>query len=133
MIKEESLNYNEDVTSRSKDELEKITKVDDDAQNLRILVVKEDEPTSPESQENIKDEIVKTSSEMALWGEMDEELKIEEVTPTSEVKECIIKLCKEMEATCEQQINKNNNKIVEDCVLKLLIEHNYRLLEKDGG
>ena len=36
MIKEESLNYNEDVTSRSKDELEKITKVEDDAQNLRI-------------------------------------------------------------------------------------------------
>ena len=31
VIKEESLNYNKDVTSRSKDELEKITKVEDDA------------------------------------------------------------------------------------------------------
>ena len=48
-IKEESLHYKEDVTSRSKDELENIAKVEDDAQNLRILVVKEDEPTSPES------------------------------------------------------------------------------------
>ena len=65
VIKEQSLNYNENVTSRSKDELEKITKVEDDAQNLRILVVKKDEPTSLESQEKIKDEVVRTISEMA--------------------------------------------------------------------
>ena len=63
--KEEGLHYKEDVTSRSKDELENITKVEDDAQNLRILVIKEDEPTSPESQEKIKDEIIKTILEMA--------------------------------------------------------------------
>ena len=99
VIKEESLNYNEDVTSRSKDELEKITKVEDDAQNLRILVVKEDEPTSPESQEKIKDEVVRTIPKMAPWGKNLEELKIEEVTPMSKVEECIIQLCKEMEAS----------------------------------
>ena len=45
----EGLHYKEDLTSRSKDEHENITKVEDDAQNLRILAVKEDEPTSSES------------------------------------------------------------------------------------
>ena len=84
------LHYKEDVTSRSKDEHENITKVEDDAKNLRILVVKEDEPTSPKSQEKIKYEVVKTILEMATWGEKLEELKIEEVTPLSKVEECIV-------------------------------------------
>ena len=72
---------------------------------------------------------------MAPWGDMHEELKIEEVTPMSKVEECIVQLCKEMEATIVNKKIKNpkNNKIVEDYVLKLLIEHNYRLLKKDGG
>ena len=97
--KEEGLHYKEDVTLRSKDELENITKVEDDAQNLRILVVKEYEPTSPKSQEKIKDEVVKTIPEMATWGEKLEKLKIEKVTPMSKVEEYIVQLCKEMEAT----------------------------------
>ena len=33
----------------------------------------------------------------------------------------------------QKKIKKIYNKIVEDYVLKLLIEYNYRLLEKDGG
>ena len=66
VIKEEGLNYKEDVTSRNKDELEKITKVEDGAQNLKVLVVKEDEPTSPESHERTREEIVKTILEMNL-------------------------------------------------------------------
>ena len=36
-----------------------------DGQNLETLVVKEDEPTSPESHEKIKYEIVKTIPKMA--------------------------------------------------------------------
>ena len=83
--KEEGFHYKEDVTSRSKDELENITKVEDDAQNLRILAVKEDEPTSLESQEKIKDEVVKTIPEMATWGENLKGLKIKEVTRMSKV------------------------------------------------
>ena len=39
--------------------------MEDDAQNSRILVVKEDEPTSLGSHEKIKDEIIKTIPEMA--------------------------------------------------------------------
>ena len=62
---------------------------------------------------------------------MHEELKIEEVTPMSKVEEHIIQLNKEMGVTIVT--HKEKKKIVEDYVLKLLIEHNYRLLEKDGG
>ena len=72
---------------------------------------------------------------MAPWGEMHEELKIEEVTPIPKAKECIIKLFKEMEATI---VNKNleNLKtlmIFNDYVPKMLLEHNFRFLGKDGG
>ena len=98
----------------------------------------EDGPTSQESHEKIKVEVVETISEMATWGEMHEELNMEEVTPMSKVEECIVQLCKEKEATIVNKKfkkieNKKNNKNVENYVLKLLIEHNYRLLEKDGG
>ena len=106
-IKEEGLHYKEDVTSRSKDEVENIAKVEDDAQNLRILVVKEEEPTSPESQEKKKDEVIRSILEMAPCSEKLEDLKIEEVTPMSKVEEFIVQLCKEMEATI---VNKNFKK-----------------------
>ena len=68
---------------------------------------------------------------MAPRGEKLEELKIEEVTPMSNVEEYIIQLNKEIEATIVNK--KKKKKIVKDYVLKLLIEHYYRLLEKDGG
>ena len=69
---------------------------------------------------------------------MHEELKNEKMTPIPKVEDCTIQFFKEMEATI---INKKikiieNLKIImilEDYVLKLLIEHNYRLLENDGG
>ena len=70
--------------------------------------MKEDVPTSLESHEKIKDEVVKTIPDMAPWGEMHEELKHEKMTPISKVEECIIKLFKEMEATI---VNKKVNKI----------------------
>ena len=64
-IKEENLNDNEDITLRNNEELEKITRGDDDAQDLKAFVVMEDEPTSPESHEKTIDEVVKTIPEMA--------------------------------------------------------------------
>ena len=85
-----------------------------------------------------KDEILKTIPEIAPWGDKHEELKIEEVTPMSKVEEGIIQLCKEIEATIvnikiKKKKEKNNNKTMEGYGLKLLIEHNYHLLENDGG
>ena len=82
-----------------------------------------------------KDEVLKTILEMAPWGEMHEEFKIARVTLMSKLEECIVQLSKETETTIVNKKKKENKKIIifEDYVLKLLIEHNYHLLEKDGG
>ena len=63
---------------------------------MKDLVLKEDEQTSPESHEKIKDEVVKTISEMTLWVAMHEGVKNEKKTPTSEVDEYIIHLNNEL-------------------------------------
>ena len=112
--------------------------MENDVKFLKTLVVKEDEPTSLKSHEKINDEIVKTILEMAPWGKMHEELKNEKTTPIPKTEECTIQIFKDMEATI---VNKKNKKIIEnkkimileEYVLKLLIEHDYRLLEKDGS
>ena len=58
-------------------------------------------------------------------------------TPIPKAEECTIQLFKEMEATIvNKKIKKIEDKkimILEDYVLKLLIEHNYYLLDEDGG
>ena len=81
--------------------------MENDAQILETLVVKENEPTSPQSHEKINDEIVKTIPEMAPWGKMHEELKNEKMTPIPKTEECTIQLFKEMEATI---VNKKKKK-----------------------
>ena len=65
--KEENLSYSEEITSRGNEELEKFQTMENDAQMLETLVVKEDEPTSPESHEKINDEVVKTIPDMDPW------------------------------------------------------------------
>ena len=95
---EEASSYNEDITSRNNEELEKLTRGDDDAQDLKALVVMEDELTSPESYYMTKDKVLKAIPEMAPWGDMHKELKFEEITPMSKMEEYIIQLNKEMEA-----------------------------------
>ena len=138
-LEEENLSYNEEITSRGNKELEKLQRVENDVETLKDLVAKEEkEPTSPKSHEKTNDEVGKTMSEMTLWGEMHEGLKNEKTIPNSEVDEYIIHLNNELRGTIVNKKlkkieNQKNNKIVEDYVLKLLIEHNYRLLENDGG
>ena len=98
--KEENWSYNEEITSRGNEELEKLQRVENDAETLKDLVAKEEkESTSSESYEKVKDEVVKTMPEMTLWGEMHEGLKNEKMTPTSEVDDCIIQLNNEMKGT----------------------------------
>ena len=137
---EETWSYNEEITSICNEELEKRQKVeDDDAETSKDLVGKEEkESISQESYKKVKEEVVETFPEMTLWGEMHEELKNEKTIPNSEVDEYIIHFNNELRGTIvntkNQKIeNQKNNKIVEDYVLKLLIENNYCLLEKDGG
>ena len=59
---EENWSYNEEITSRGNEELEKLQKVeDDDAETSKDLVEKEEnESTSPESYEKVKEEVVET-------------------------------------------------------------------------
>ena len=70
---------------------------------------------------------------------MHEEVKNKKEIPTSEVVEYIIHLNNELRGIIVKKKNEkkieNRKKIMilEDYVLKLLIEHNYRLLENDGG
>ena len=103
---EENLSYNEEITSRGNEELEKFPIVENDAQILETLVVKEDEPTYLKSHEKIKDEVVNNIPEMALWGELLEELKNEKMTPIPKAEECPVKLFKEMEATIAKKKKK---------------------------
>ena len=99
--KEETWNYNEEITSRGNEELEKLQKVeDDDAETSKDLVEKkEKESTSSESYEMVKEEVVETFPEMTLWGEMHEELKNEKTIPNSELDEYIIHLNNELRGT----------------------------------
>ena len=64
---------------------------------------------------------------------MHEELKNEKTVPNFEVDEYLNNELRGTFVNKKKIENQKNNKIVEDYVLKLLIEHNYRLLEKDGG
>ena len=95
-IEEETLRHNEEITSRDNEELKKFQTMENDAQILETLVVKEDEPTSPESHEKTNDEVVRTIPEMTLWVPMHEEVKNENKTPTSKVDEYIIHLNNEL-------------------------------------
>ena len=95
-IKEEDLCYNEEeITSTNNEELEKFKKVEDDAKEVKDLVVMEEEPTYPKSHDTIKDEVLKTIPKVAPWGDMHKELKNEEVTPMSKMEEYIIQWSKE--------------------------------------
>ena len=135
-LEEENLSYNEEITLRGNKELKKLQTVENDVETLKDLVAKEEkEPTSPKSHEKTNDEVGKIMSEMTLWGEMHEGLKNEKMTPTLEVDEYIIQLNNEMKGTFAKKKKykiKKIKKILEDYVLKLLIEHNYRFLKMDG-
>ena len=115
-IEEENLRYNEEITSKDNEELEKFQTVENDAPILETLVVKEDEPTSPESHKKTNYDVVKTIPEMTLWVPMHEEVKNENKTPTSEVDEYIIHLNNELRGIIVKKkmkkienIKKNNN------------------------
>ena len=95
--------------------------------------MKEDESTSLESHEKIKEDIVKTTPEMGPWGEIHEELKNEKITRISKTEECTMQLYEEVEATImNKKIENKKIMLLEDYVLKLLIEHKYRLLGNGG-
>ena len=77
VISKEDLSYQEDLTSRNNEKLEKLTRADVDAQYSKALLIKEDESTSPKSHKMIKYEVLKTIRDMTSWSDMIKELKIE--------------------------------------------------------
>ena len=101
--------------------------MENDVQELKALVAKEFESTSLESEE--KNEELETISEMTSWAFMQEELSSDAIPYILEVEEPIVSFHEIKEAS-------NANKMIksfQDKVFKLLIEHNYHLLKKDGG
>ena len=94
---EESLNYNEEITSRGNEELEKLQRVKHDIEISKDLAEKEEEESpSPEPHEKRKHEVVKTIPEMTLWVAKHEEVKNEKMTPTFKVDEYINHLNNEL-------------------------------------
>ena len=106
---EEDLSYKKEIISRNNEKLDKLIRGDDDAQDLKAFIVMEDEPTSLESHDTIKDEVLNTIPEMASWGDMHEELKNEEVTLISKVEEYIFQLNKKIDATIVKQKEEKKN------------------------
>ena len=101
--------------------------MENDVQALKALVVKEDESTSPESEEN--NEEIEIILEMTSWAFVQEELSSDAIPYILVVEETIVSFHEIKEAS---NVNKTI-KSFQDKVFKLPIEHNYHLLEKDGG
>ena len=124
---EEDLSHNDEITSRN-NELEKFQRVENDLQELKTLVAKEDESTSRESHETINEE-VETIMEMTSWAFVQEEFSSKDIPYILEVDEPIVSF----HEIKEPSIVNKTIKSFQDNKFKLLIEHNYCLLEKDGG
>ena len=123
-LEKEDVDNKEAITLMSSGELEELIREQVDANELKELVAKENEPTSSEPNEK-REEVLKTFLDMTLWGEVYKELKNKKMTPMFEVDEYIVQLNEELEATIVNQKEKKCQKMIaEDCVLKLLIVHN---------
>ena len=119
----------EDITLRSGgevEELNKVEEVEEGDEELVDQVKSEHKSTSPEPED--KNEEVETILEMTFWAFVQEELSSEDIPYILEVEEPIVSFHEIKEAS----IANKNIKLFEDTMFKLLIEHSYRLLKKDG-
>ena len=120
----------EDITLSNRGEVEKLNKeeeVEEGDIELVEQVKNEGEATSLEPEE--KNEEVEAISKMNFWAFVLEELSSEDIPYILEVEEPIVSFHEIKEASIANKMIK----LFQDNVFKLLIEHNYRLLEKDGG
>ena len=119
----------EDITLRSGGEVEELNEVEEVEEGDEELVEKvknEEESTSLEPEE--KNEEVEIIPEMKPWAFVQEELLSEDISYILEVKEPIVSFHEIKEASIANKMIKS----FEDKVFKLIIEHNYRLIENDG-
>ena len=119
---------------RSLPTFEEPKRVEMDAKVLNEIVAKEKESTSLKPKE-MKKEVEKTIPKMTLWGEVDEKLKNENLTPILKVIETILELMENERATkVKKALNSlGNHASFRVYVLKKLFEHNYGFLREDGG
>ena len=83
----------------------------------------------------MSEEVVETIPKMTLWCEVHKELKKKEekMTLIYEVDEFIIQLNKKLKENIVHKERKYLRVHLEENMLKLLIEHNYRFLGTDRG
>ena len=120
----------EDITLRSGGEIEELNEVEEVEEGDEGLVEQvknEEESISMELEE--KNEEVEIITEMTSWAFVQEEFRSEDIPYILEVEEPIVSFHEIKEASI---VNKTI-KSFEDHVFKLLNEHNYRLLYKDGS
>ena len=102
-------------------------------ENEELNEVKEVEECDEELVEQVKSEEknkeIETIPEMTPWAFVQEEFPSEDMLYLLEVQESIVSFHEIKEASIANKMIKS----FEDNVFKLLIEHNYHLLEKDGG
>ena len=126
----DEMENHEDITLRSGKEVEELNEVEEvekGDEGLVELMNNEEESTSPELEE--KNEEVETIPEVTSWAFVQEEFPSGDITYILEVEELIVSFHEIKDASIMNKMIKS----FEDKVFKLLIQHNYRLLEKDGG
>ena len=124
----EEMENHEDITFRSREEVEErneVEEVEEGGEELVEQVKNEDESNSLESKEN--NEEVETILDMTSCEFVQEELPSEGIPYILEVEEPIVSFHKIKEASIVNKMIKS----FEDKAFKLLIEHNYCLSEND--
>ena len=126
----DEMENHEGNTLRSGREIEELNEEDEVEEGDEELIEKvknEGESTSPEPEE--KNEEAETILKMTSWEFVQEELSGEDLSYILEVEEPIVSFHEIKEAS----ITNKTIKSIPDKVFKLLIEHNYQLLENYGG
>ena len=114
-------------SGREIEELNEEDEVEEGDEELVEQVKNEEESTSPELEE--KNEQVETILKMTSWAFVQKELSSEDLSYILEVEEPIVSFHEIKEASIANKMIKS----IQDKVFKLIIEHNYRLLENYGG
>ena len=126
----DEMENHEDNTFRCGREIEELNEedeVEEGDEELVEQVKNEEESTSPEPEE--KNEQVETIFKMTSWAFVQKELSSEDLSYILEVEEPIVSFHEIKEASIANKMIKS----IQDKVFKLIIEHNYRLLENYGG
>ena len=129
-LRGDELENHEDTTLRSGGEVEELNKGEEIEEGDEELVEQvKNEEKSTSSKPKKKNEEVETIPEMTPWAFVQKEIPSEDIPYILEVEEPIVSFHEIKEAP----IANKNIKSIQDKVFKLVPEHNYCLLKKDGS